>query len=145
VISTVKDALTHHLLEHPRDLCAWAQLRDVLEMEEAPDEALKVCDQAGTWIGSRDDWERDGPLLVDRVPVVRVWVLDMAPLKIQSSGPFQGMYGWSQSSALSYQENVPEKWSEDLFDNSPDLAAAQSWLTQIALAYARRVRDEVKR
>lgn len=139
--------------KNPGDLCSWAALHDVLEAEGAPDEVLRVCRQAGTWIGSREDWEREGQQVVDRVLIARVWVLDISPsMRLRDDMKVWRFWKWEQRRSVIDEmdaEDIPSTWwipSNDSRRVSFATAAeAQAWLTQIALEYARRVRDERKK
>lgn len=133
-------AVIDHLAEHPDDMLSWAALADLLETAEAPTAAILVARRCGLWRGTREQWEQQGPDVVDVVPVRWVWVTDMAPRRHERTQTWD-FYTGIRDDRLEPDDISPEWHAERLCKEFSTVEAAQSWLTEIALAYARRVRD----
>ena len=134
-------AVIYHLAGHPDDTLSWAALADLLEAAEAPAAAILVARRCGLWRGTREQWEQQGPDVVDVVPVRWVWVIDCAPRFYNLNGKRTWDFYTGKELELDPDDISIEWHRESTYKEFATAEAAQSWLTEIALAYARRVRD----
>lgn len=134
--------------QNPTDLLAWAGLADLATEEAYPAEALRVIRRGGIWMGTHQDWEREGPLLVDRVPLIAIWTQDIAPRTFHDPDEFR--YYFHSTESLQDPDDIPASWCKllGLYHEYPshmiyfaEFQHAITWLHGLCIRVARKLRD----
>lgn len=145
-----KEAVLKCLEDDPDDPLSWAALVDLLVAEEAPADVVLMARRGGLWRGTRADWEREGPRLVDAAPIKRLWLTDVAPNMRDGRWVFH--LAWLMAPGNHRRldgDDIPREWvsqpvnlhrsgEPDVFQRFNSLEEALDWLVKQAMEWARR-------